>query len=63
MVYGKLPTAKIEAGASGARFGVITQLAETLAVDPAELFTPQSARRTTPAIDAYGDYKLPSEPH
>jgi transcriptional regulator with XRE-family HTH domain len=31
---------KIEIGASGARFGVITQLAEALDVDPAELFTP-----------------------
>lgn len=31
---------KIEAGTSGARFRVITQLAEALAVDPAELFTP-----------------------
>lgn len=31
---------KIEGGASGARFGVISQLAEALAVDPAELFTP-----------------------
>jgi transcriptional regulator with XRE-family HTH domain len=31
---------KIEGGASGARFGVITQLAEALGVDPAELFTP-----------------------
>jgi transcriptional regulator with XRE-family HTH domain len=31
---------KIEGGTSGARFGVITRLAEALAVDPAELFTP-----------------------
>lgn len=31
---------KIEGGASGARFGVITQLAKALGVDPAELFTP-----------------------
>lgn len=31
---------KIEGGNSGARFGVITQLAEALGVDPAELFTP-----------------------
>ena len=31
---------KIEAGASGARFGVITKLAEALGIDPAELFTP-----------------------
>lgn len=31
---------KIEGGSSGARFGVVTQLAEALAVDPAELFTP-----------------------
>jgi transcriptional regulator with XRE-family HTH domain len=31
---------KIEGGASGARFGVITQIAKALAVDPAELFTP-----------------------
>lgn len=30
---------KIEGGASGARFGVVTQLAEALGVDPAELFT------------------------
>lgn len=30
---------KIEGGASGARFGVIAQLADALAVDPAELFT------------------------
>jgi len=30
---------KVEAGATGARFGVITQLAEALGVDPAELFT------------------------
>ena len=31
---------KIEGGSSGARFGVITQLANALGVDPAELFTP-----------------------
>jgi transcriptional regulator with XRE-family HTH domain len=31
---------KIEGGSSGARFGVITQLAEAMGVDPAELFTP-----------------------
>lgn len=31
---------KIEGGTSGARFGVIAQLAEALGVDPAELFTP-----------------------
>lgn len=31
---------KIEGGNSGARFGVITQLAQALDVDPAELFTP-----------------------
>jgi transcriptional regulator with XRE-family HTH domain len=31
---------KIEGGSSGARFGVITQLAEALGIDPAELFTP-----------------------
>lgn len=31
---------KIEAGSSGARFGVIVQLADALEVDPAELFTP-----------------------
>lgn len=31
---------KIEGGNSGARFGVITQLARALEVDPAELFTP-----------------------
>lgn len=31
---------KIEGGASGARFGVITQLSKALAIDPAELFTP-----------------------
>lgn len=31
---------KIEGGNSGARFGVITQLAGALEVDPAELFTP-----------------------
>lgn len=31
---------KIEGGNSGARFGVITQLADALGVDPAELFTP-----------------------
>lgn len=31
---------KIEGGASGARFGVIAQLAKALEVDPAELFTP-----------------------
>jgi len=31
---------KIEGGTSGARFRVITQLAEALGVDPAELFTP-----------------------
>jgi transcriptional regulator with XRE-family HTH domain len=31
---------KIEGGSSGARFGVIMQLAEALGVDPAELFTP-----------------------
>lgn len=30
---------KIESGNSGARFGVITRLAEGLGVDPAELFT------------------------
>lgn len=31
---------KIEGGNSGARFGVIMQLAKALGVDPAELFTP-----------------------
>lgn len=31
---------KIEGGSSGARFGVIGQIAEALEVDPAELFTP-----------------------
>ncbi|MFA7441269.1 MAG: helix-turn-helix transcriptional regulator [Sphingomonadaceae bacterium] len=31
---------KVESGSSGARFGVITQLAAALEVDPAELFTP-----------------------
>jgi transcriptional regulator with XRE-family HTH domain len=31
---------KIEGGSSGARFGVITQIANALGVDPAELFTP-----------------------
>jgi transcriptional regulator with XRE-family HTH domain len=31
---------KIEGGNSGARFGVITHIAEALGVDPAELFTP-----------------------
>lgn len=31
---------KIEGGNSGARFGVITQIAHALEVDPAELFTP-----------------------
>jgi len=31
---------KIEGGNSGARFGVVAQLAEALGVDPAELFTP-----------------------
>ncbi len=31
---------KIEGGNSGARFGVITQLACALELDPAELFTP-----------------------
>lgn len=31
---------KIEGGSSGARFGVIAQLAQALEVDPAELFTP-----------------------
>jgi transcriptional regulator with XRE-family HTH domain len=31
---------KIEGGSSGARFGVVSQLAEALGVDPAELFTP-----------------------
>ena len=31
---------KIESGNSGARFGVIVQLAGALEVDPAELFTP-----------------------
>lgn len=31
---------KIEGGSSGARFGVIAQIAEALEVDPAELFTP-----------------------
>lgn len=31
---------KIEGGNSGARFGVIAQIAEALEVDPAELFTP-----------------------
>ncbi|WP_425326423.1 helix-turn-helix domain-containing protein [Stakelama pacifica] len=30
---------KIEAGSSGARFAVVSQLAEALKVDPAELFT------------------------
>lgn len=32
--------AKIEGGKSGARFGVVAQLADALEVDPAELFTP-----------------------
>jgi transcriptional regulator with XRE-family HTH domain len=31
---------KIEGGRSGARFGVVAQLAKALGVDPAELFTP-----------------------
>lgn len=31
---------KIEGGNSGARFGLIGQLADALGVDPAELFTP-----------------------
>lgn len=31
---------KIESGNSGARFGVVAQLADALGVDPAELFTP-----------------------
>lgn len=31
---------KIEGGSSGARFGVISALADALGVDPAELFTP-----------------------
>lgn len=31
---------KIEGGNSGARFGVITQIAHALEIDPAELFTP-----------------------
>lgn len=31
---------KIEGGNSGARFGVIAQIANALEVDPAELFTP-----------------------
>ena len=31
---------KIEGGSSGARFGVIVQIANALEVDPAELFTP-----------------------
>jgi len=31
---------KIEGGSSGARFGVISQIADALEVDPAELFTP-----------------------
>ncbi len=31
---------KIEGGTSGARFGVVAQLAAALEVDPAELFTP-----------------------
>jgi transcriptional regulator with XRE-family HTH domain len=31
---------KIEGGNSGARFGVIMQIANALEVDPAELFTP-----------------------
>ncbi len=31
---------KIEGGNSGARFGVVTKLANALGVDPAELFTP-----------------------
>jgi transcriptional regulator with XRE-family HTH domain len=31
---------KIEAGNSGARFGVIAKIADALGVDPAELFTP-----------------------
>ena len=46
---------KIEGGNSGARFGVITRLAEALGVDPAELFTPdlpagQLQRSTLTAI-------------
>ncbi len=35
--------AKIESGASGARFPVIERLAKALEVDPAELFTTQLA--------------------
>lgn len=31
---------KIEGGSSGARFGVVSQLADALGADPAELFTP-----------------------
>ena len=31
---------KMEGGTSGARFGLIMQLAHALAIDPAELFTP-----------------------
>jgi transcriptional regulator with XRE-family HTH domain len=31
---------KVEGGSSGARFGVIAQIADALEVDPAELFTP-----------------------
>ena len=34
---------RIESGATGVRFATITKLADALAVDPAELFTPELA--------------------
>jgi transcriptional regulator with XRE-family HTH domain len=58
---------KIEGGNSGARFGVITKIAEALSVDPAELFTPdlpagQLQRATlteiTSRLASFGDGEL-----
>ena len=49
--------AKVEVGASGARFGVIERIAAALNVDPAELFTadlPSGALRR----GAYGDLSV-----
>lgn len=58
---------KIEGANTGARFGVISQLADALGVDPAELFTPdlpagQLQRRTlteiTSRLAGLGDSEL-----
>jgi len=44
---------RIESGATGARFGTISKLAEALDVDPAQLFSPELAQqnRRSKALD------------